>query len=108
MLFLVDIVAELTPDLRDPASEQGQALMAGELERGVQLHRAGVIQRIWRVPGELRNVGVWEATDATELHDQLASLPMFPWIRASVTPLAIHPVERDSDGPGPDEENDSL
>jgi muconolactone D-isomerase len=54
---------------------------------------AGVIVSIWRIPGGLRNVGVWEAADATELHEQLASLPVFPWLEAGVTPLAEHPLQ---------------
>lgn len=95
MLFLVEIAVELPDELRDPASERRAALLAAELERGVALRRSGAIQRIWRVPGALRNVGIWSAADATELHDLLASLPLFPWIRAEVTPLATHPIERE-------------
>jgi muconolactone D-isomerase len=37
---------------------------------------------------------LWEAPDATVLHDALASLPMFPWMDATVEPLATHPQEK--------------
>jgi muconolactone D-isomerase len=39
-------------------------------------------------------VGLWEAEDATQLHDALSSLPAFPWMDATVEALAIHPQER--------------
>jgi muconolactone D-isomerase len=54
------------------------------------------IWAIWRIPGGLRNVGVWQALDATELHELIASLPAYPWLRAEVTALAEHPLSRPS------------
>lgn len=93
MLFLVEITVELPSELRDPRSERRRELLDLELQRGVELKRNGAIQSIWRVPGALRNVGVWRAADATELHELISSLPLFPWIDASVTPLATHPIE---------------
>lgn len=93
MRFLVEITIDLPPDLRDPTSERRTELLAAELARGVELRRAGTIESIWRVPGELRNVGVWSAVDATELHAALSSLPLASWMRTTVTPLADHPVE---------------
>jgi muconolactone delta-isomerase len=45
-----------------------------------------------RLPGGLRNVGIWEAPDATEL---ISGLPLFPWIDADVTALVRHPLEAD-------------
>jgi muconolactone D-isomerase len=93
--FLVQIDVGLPGSL--PDSERAELLDA-ELERGRQLVEAGAIQAIWRVPGALRNVGIWEAVDATELHEQLSSLPLFRWLRAEVTPLAEHPLQRFLDG----------
>lgn len=75
-----------------PASEREQVLRA-ELERGRELVASGAIQHIWRVPGGLRNVGIWEASDATELHGLIASLPLFNWLDVEVTPLAEHPLK---------------
>jgi muconolactone D-isomerase len=89
--FLVQIVVRLPPDM--PTEERSE-LLAAELERGLELKAAGTIQRIWRVPGALRNAAIWRARDADELHDAIASLPCFPWFEATVTPLAQHPVER--------------
>lgn len=75
-----------------PAARR-EELLAAELRRGRELRAAGVIDRIWRVPGGLRNAGIWRAPDATALHEAIASLPLYPWLDADVVPLAIHPVE---------------
>jgi muconolactone D-isomerase len=91
MEFLVRIEVALPPDMAQTAREQ---LLARERARGLELKADGVIQRIWRIPGRTANVGIWSASDATELHDAIASLPLFPWIDAHVTPLARHPLER--------------
>ena len=83
-------------DVRLPATLAGTEraeLLDAELERGRQLVEAGVIRAIWRIPGAIRNVGIWEAADATELHEQLTSLPLFPWLTAEVRPLADHPLQ---------------
>jgi muconolactone D-isomerase len=95
MRFLVDVVVDFPAELRDPANPRRHELLAKELERGLELRRAGKIERIWRVPGALRNVGIWQAEDATELHDLIASLPLFPWLGVTVTSLATHPIERE-------------
>jgi muconolactone D-isomerase len=88
--FLVQIDVRLPGKLTD--AERAELLEA-ELERGRELVDAGVIWAIWRIPGALRNVGVWEAADATELHEHLTSLPVFRWVTAEVTPLADHPLQ---------------
>ncbi|MBS1885119.1 MAG: muconolactone Delta-isomerase family protein [Actinobacteria bacterium] len=93
MEFLVEIRVDLPPDLRDRESPRRAELLAAELRRGVELREEGTILRIWRVPGEIRNVGIWSAPDATRLHEALASLPLWTWMRIQVTALATHPVE---------------
>jgi muconolactone delta-isomerase len=90
--FLVGIEIALPPEL----SEDDRArLEQRERERGLELLSDGAIVRIWRVPGRTANIGVWSADDATELHRLLASLPLFPWMDITVTPLARHPLEQD-------------
>ncbi|ADB50791.1 muconolactone Delta-isomerase [Conexibacter woesei] len=89
MEFLVDVRVSLPPEM---AAEQRQQLLAAELKRGRELVAAGHIQGIWRIPGAVRNVGIWNARDATELHQLIASLPLFPWLAADVTALATHPL----------------
>lgn len=90
MEFLVQIQVSLPPSL---AEEQRARLMEAEMRRGRELRDAGAIVRMWRIPGRTANVGVWEAPDATALHDAIASLPMFPYLLADVTPLATHYLE---------------
>jgi len=92
--FLVEIDVRLPGDMPGP---QRAELLGAERARGRELVADGSIVSIWRIPGGLRNVGVWEAEDATALHDLLASLPLFPWVRADVTPLAEHPLSRPED-----------
>lgn len=89
MEFLVSIQVRLPADL-DPAERRD--LLARELQRGLELRRDGTIRAIWRIPGALANVGVWEAEDATALHAALSSLPVFAYTEIGVTPLARHPI----------------
>ncbi len=93
MRFLVEIAVDLPAELREPRSERRAELLGAELERGVELRLAGTIEWIARVPGELRNVGVWNVPDPSELHDALSSLPLASWMRVEVKALADHPVE---------------
>jgi muconolactone D-isomerase len=89
MQFLVEIQITLPPDMD---GDGRAALLAAELARGRELVAAGAIAAIWRIPGGLRNVGVWEAADATELHELISSLPLAKWLSADVTALAEHPL----------------
>jgi muconolactone D-isomerase len=90
MEFLVRIDVELPPGM---SADQRAELTAAEHSYGLELRRRGTIGRIWRLPGGLRNVGIWEARDATELHEAISALPLYPWLRAEVIPLARHPLD---------------
>ena len=86
--YLVHIEVHWPPD-GDPAKRD--ELMAAERARGRELVAAGVIRRLWRVPGRWANWGVWRADSPDDLHAALASLPFFPWLDIEVIPLAGHP-----------------
>jgi muconolactone D-isomerase len=90
--FLVQIVVNLPPDM--PQDDKA-ALLEHERVRATELKDAGIIRDIWRVPGRLENVGVWEAANATALHAAIASLPVWPWTHVTVTPLANHLLTTD-------------
>lgn len=90
MEFLVHITVNWPAD---GDTEQKQRLIVEEGERARQLATAGTIKRLWRIPGRWANVGLWEAPDATALHEALVSLPLFPWVTADVQPLARHPSD---------------
>jgi len=68
-------------------------IYAKEAERGRELGDAGIIKRLWRIPGRRANYGLWEAADATELHKILAALPIYPFIDVEVIPTAAHPSD---------------
>ncbi|MDH6280772.1 muconolactone Delta-isomerase [Prescottella agglutinans] len=91
MEFLVRFEANPPADM---ATEERERLRGLERARAAELRAAGILKRLWRVPGRRGVVGLWQAEDATVLHDALASLPMFPWMEAVVEPLATHPQER--------------
>lgn len=90
MEFLVRIKVDIPPSTE---AAEIQQLTHLERIRGRELQEAGVIQRIWRIPGTTGNVGIWRAQDATDLHSALASLPLFKFMRIEVTALAVHPLE---------------
>lgn len=92
MEFLVAMRIHLPPE--HPRREE---ILARERERALALRGSGAIKRIWRVPGQAANVGVWEAEDATILHQLLSSLPLFPYSDLEVTALATHYLEEVDD-----------
>ena len=91
MEFLVRIDVNLPPEMNPEVRED---LLAREAARGRELIRAGLLVRIWRVPGRQANVSLYRAEDATEVHAAITSLPLWPWMDVSVEALAIHPLEQ--------------
>jgi muconolactone D-isomerase len=87
--YLVKVVVSLPPDMPDGDRER---LLEAEYRRGLELRRAGTIAQIWRLPGRLANVAIWEAPSATELHAAISSLPVWRWTKVEVTELADHPL----------------
>jgi muconolactone D-isomerase len=90
--FLV-YTQNLLPADTDP--EKVQSLRAAERARAEELRAAGILKRLWRVPGRWATVALYEAPDATALHEALTSLPMWPYTDVRVEPLATHPQEQD-------------
>ena len=91
MKFLVQITFDVP---RDMTADERTRLLSAESARGLELMRAGNLVDIWRVPGKNANVSLYDAADATELHELLTSLPMWPWLQTDVQPLAVHPLSR--------------
>lgn len=90
MEFLVRFETTLPAGL---SAEEVGHLKANERKRAMELREEGKLIRLWRIPGRRAVLGLWKAADATELHEALASLPQFPWMDATVEPLALHPQE---------------
>lgn len=95
MEFLVRIVINWPPD--GDAVELAR-LQAAERERAKALAAEGRIRRMWRTPGQRANWGIWEASDATQLHAAISSLPFFPYLAVEVHPLAAHPSDPERPG----------
>lgn len=74
-------------------ADEVAARTRAEAARAAELAAAGHLRRVWRVPGRWANWGLWAATDATHLHEMLASLPLFEWAEITVHPLARHPSD---------------
>jgi muconolactone D-isomerase len=91
MEFLVRSENRLPPDTPADTREE---LRKAERARAEELRAAGVLKRLWRVPGRTATIGLYEAADPADLHDALTSLPMSPWLDVTVEPLATHPQER--------------
>jgi muconolactone D-isomerase len=68
-----------------------EALKAEEKERSQALQRAGKWPHIWRIAGQYSNVSIFDVADHDELHALLSTLPLFPFMKIEVTPLARHP-----------------
>jgi muconolactone D-isomerase len=90
MEFLVRIDVDLPADVTELRRRE---LLEAEAERGRDLLASGALLRIWRVPGRLANISIYDTADATELHALLSSLPLWPWMDVHVEPLATHPLE---------------
>lgn len=88
MLYLVRMDVQLPADM--PA-EQAAEIKAREKAYSQELQRQGRWPHLWRVVGEYANYSVFDAPGNDELHDMLSRLPLFPYMRIQVTPLARHP-----------------
>ncbi|MEU3410294.1 muconolactone Delta-isomerase family protein [Streptomyces sp. NPDC006658] len=87
--FMVELVTTV-PEGTDQAEVDRRR--AAEAVRAKELTAQGHMFRLWRPVGELRSIGVWLADDERELREEvLASLPLWPWMTAVVTPLQPHP-----------------
>lgn len=78
----------------EPAEVSGaelEALRRAERERAYVLQRSGALCGLWRAPGRRASWSLWSVSGATALHEALSSLPMWPWITATVEVLAEHP-----------------
>jgi|SRR5882757_6913407 len=65
-----------------------------EAEAAAKLVEDGHLVRVWKLPvgsGETPVLGLYRADSETELDGLLRALPLYEWMRVSVTPLAAHP-----------------
>lgn len=90
MLYLVhmqvNLPADLDPQVRDD-------LVGREKAYSQDLQRSGKWPHIWRVVGEYANYSIVDVDTNDELHQLLSALPLFPYMKIHVTPLATHPSD---------------
>ena len=69
-----------------------------EKERSQTLQREGKWRHLWRMSGQYSNISIFDVADTQELHDLVSTLPLFPFMEISITPLNRHPSSiRDDD-----------
>ncbi|MDF9773347.1 muconolactone Delta-isomerase [Pseudomonas baetica] len=88
MLYLVRMDVSIPRDL---PLEQVDEIKAREKAYSQDLQRDGRWPHLWRVVGEYANYSVFDVASNDELHQLLSGLPLFPYMRIQVTPLAAHP-----------------
>ena len=88
MLFHVRMEVDIPPDT---SKEVVARLQADEKARFQQLQRSGQWRHIWRVVGQYANISIFDVDSPATLHELLLSLPLFPYMRVTVTALCRHP-----------------
>ena len=95
MLFHVRMDVNIPPDLDKAKADD---VKARELAYSQGLQKSGKWRHIWRLAGEYANYSIFDVESNQELHDILTGLPLFPYMKISVTPLCRHPSSiRDDD-----------
>ena len=90
MLFAVTMDVDLPPDMDSAAREE---ILAREKAYSQDLQRSEKWRHIWRIAGKYSNLSIFDVADNDELHSILWNLPLFSYMRITVTPLALHPSD---------------
>jgi len=90
VLFAVTMDVNLPPDL-DPGLRADT--LAREKAYSQDLQSKGKWPHIWRVVGQYANLSIFNVDSTDELHEILWNLPLFPYMKVQVTPLAQHPSD---------------
>ena len=88
MLYMVHMQVNLPATLPEAEADR---LKADEKAYAQALQHEGKWRHLWRVAGQYANYSVFDVAGNDELHDILTSLPLYPYMSLSVTPLAQHP-----------------
>jgi len=88
MLFMVRMDVHLPLDMPPAHAED---IKAREKSYAQALQRDGRWRHLWRIVGEYANVSIFDVPSNDELHTLLSGLPLFPYMKIHVTPLAMHP-----------------
>ena len=80
----------------DPA--EFDHLKATEKARAQELQREGTWVHLWRIAGQYSNISIFDVPDHDTLHAILSTLPLFPFMKIEVLPLARHGSAIDKTG----------
>src|SRR5246127_619387 len=87
VLFAVTMDVDLPPDMGDSTKAETLAL---EKAYSQDLQRSGRWRHIWQIAGKDSNLSIFDVADSEELLNILWGLPLFSYMRITVTPLAFH------------------
>lgn len=96
MLFMLRIEYTMPPHF---TAAQAAEMRQAENDHARQLAERGTLVRIWRVVGTQANFSLWQSDTLEALHVELSCLPMFPFLKITVTPLIEHPLAADCHAP---------
>lgn len=88
MLYLVHMIVDIPATI---GPEDAARIKSEEKAYSQALQASGKWPHLWRVVGEYANYSVFDVAGNDELHDTLSRLPLFPFMKIAVTPLARHP-----------------
>jgi muconolactone delta-isomerase len=75
------------------SAEVVDEMFAREAGRAGELAADGHLVRLWKLPGEGRSLGLWQATGPTQMWEILRSLPLAGWLTVETVPLTRHPSD---------------
>jgi muconolactone delta-isomerase len=91
----MEFLVEFDVDVPDGTPETEVAdRQAAEASAAAKLAEDGHLLRAWKAPAapaESRVLGLYRAESETHLNRLLQALPLYDWMRITVTPLAPHP-----------------
>jgi len=101
----VEFLVEFEVNVPDgtPASEIDARNLA-EASAAARLVDDGHLLRLWKppaAPGETKALGLYYADGEAQLTDLMRALPLYDWMRITVTPLQAHPNDPRPAATGP-------
>jgi muconolactone D-isomerase len=73
------------------SEQEATKIKSLEKEYSQNLQKSGKWPHLWRVVGEYANYSIFDVESNDDLHTILSGLPLFPYMKIQVTPLAKHP-----------------
>jgi muconolactone D-isomerase len=73
------------------SEQEATKIKSLEKEYSQNLQKSGKWPHLWRVVGEYANYSIFDVEGNDDLHTILSGLPLFPYMKIQVTPLAKHP-----------------